>query len=112
MRYRHLACVLLALLPAACGKKGPSTVPVSGRITLNNRPLANAVVTFSLADGKPSDESSARTDAQGNYSLRLKVNHRDGAVPGRHRVRISLFDRGDARTPARGQQLPPGYNHN
>jgi len=113
MRHSHrLAWLLLAVVPIACGKKRPSTVPVSGQVTIDNYPLANAVITFTPVEGKPSAESSARTDEQGRFSLKLKVNNRDGAVPGSHRVRISLFDRGNSTTAGKGQRLPAEYNRN
>jgi len=106
---------LLVLLPVACAKSGPALVPVSGRVTIENRPLANAVVSFTPAEvtpGNPPVESSGRTDADGKLSLELNSTSKEGALVGTHLVRIALFDRGDGKTPAKGQVVPAEYNQN
>jgi hypothetical protein len=107
---RYLAWLLLpALATLGCGPGGPRTVPVSGRVTWEGQPLANAVVTFTPSNPDPSvkpiPESTGRTDAQGNYTLKLDAR-RPGAVSGSHRVRVSIFDRNGGR----GQLVPPQYN--
>jgi hypothetical protein len=96
--HRSLAwLLLLALLLLGCAKGGPKVVPVSGRVTLDQQPLANADVTFSPesgAGGSGSLDSSGQTDEQGNYSLKMIQDRRNGAVVGTHKVRISLIERG------------------
>jgi hypothetical protein len=105
------SALLLALPLAGCGKGGPKAVPVSGRVTLDGQPLANAVVTFTPSSPdpnvKPIPEATGRTDAQGNYTLQLDNRHH-GCVPGSHRVRVSVFDR----VGGTGQRVPGQYNRN
>lgn len=63
----------------------PPLGTVSGVITLNDQPLANAFVTFvPVQNGRP---SSAMTDSNGYYSLSYDATHR-GAAVGRHLVSI------------------------
>jgi hypothetical protein len=86
------AVVALGLLPAAgCSKSEAKYVPVSGVITVNNVPYPNAVVTFqpiSTADNpNPGRGSSSFTDNEGRFTLHSDDGH-EGAVVGKHRVRI------------------------
>jgi hypothetical protein len=117
--HRHLGwlllLVLLPLLPLGCGKKASKGVPVSGRVLMDKKPLANAFVTFSPAETQPGTlpaEASGRTDEQGHYSLKLNKDNSDGALPGNYRVRISIFDRGSDKSPGRGQLVPEQFNRN
>jgi hypothetical protein len=70
---------------------GGSSAPVSGRVTLNGKPLANARVTFQPQSG--SDQgglgSTAITDQNGNFSLKFVGKDTEGAMVGKHRVTIS-----------------------
>ncbi len=82
------------LLPLAAGCGGPyKTAPVSGRVTLNGKPLANAAVLFqpvaTEGNNEPGPGSSGVTDADGRYSLTLIGNRGKGAVIGKHKVRIT-----------------------
>jgi hypothetical protein len=81
-----VATALLALT-AGCGS-GPKLVPVSGTVTLNNKPLEGAIVQF-LPDpsdpaGQPAED---QTGPEGNYKAMTKG--RSGVVPGKYRVVIS-----------------------
>ena len=95
LRASLLLLVLLLLLASGCGKSA-TLVPVSGRVMLDNKPLAKAKVQFAPAnpegDPKLSPVSVGETDDQGNFTLKT-LDGRDGAVPGQHRVEISKFDR-------------------
>ena len=109
----YLFPVLTALL-AGCGSD--KTAPVSGRITVNGNPLANASVTFAPVGGKdnqePGPSSAAITDADGRYSLRLIGQEGRGAMIGKHKVRIALQEELDTTTdePVKLKQLPLHYN--
>jgi hypothetical protein len=108
-------CLLLALVPMGCGGNGPKKAPVSGRITMGNRPLADATVTFVAGDttpGKAPLEASGKTDEQGAYSLKGHQDNSAGLPPGTYKVHISLFDRGTDTRPPRGQLIPPAYSRN
>jgi hypothetical protein len=84
----RLLCVLLILF-AGCSKTDPSLVPVSGTVTLNDQPLANATVTFIPKDGTPGFGGLGKTDAAGKYKLRGSRDDATGIPPGEYRVVIS-----------------------
>jgi hypothetical protein len=88
--------VLAFALAGAIALLGCSGVPQSdysqlglvdayGTITLDSKPLENAVVTFDAADGQ---FSYGLTDANGNYKLQLD-SVKSGVTPGPKTVRIS-----------------------
>lgn len=96
---RHTLTRLAALsaglgLLAGCGGGGPKLARVSGVVTLDGKPYPNAVVSFQPIGGKdnenPGAGSMAVTDASGRYVLRYD-GRVEGAVVGRHRVRISTL---------------------
>jgi hypothetical protein len=103
-------CLVLVLLvfETACGSK-PTPAPlttyqVSGRVYLNQKPLARALVVFHplhKSEGT-NPRSYAQTDAEGKFSLSTFVPH-DGAPTGKYRVTIHLQDEenGPVRVPNR-----------
>jgi hypothetical protein len=113
MRLWYLLPLLLLL--TGCG--GPYRIaPISGRVTLNGQPLANAAVSFQpvASEGKmnPGPGSGAFTDSDGRYTLVVVGHETRGAVVGKHKVRITLVadtDSADDR-PKRVKQLPAKYN--
>lgn len=65
------------------------TVPVSGTVTLDGQPLADALVTF-VFDGQAPPNftgSGGRTDSMGKYVVRS--GGKEGTPPGRYKVVIS-----------------------
>jgi len=110
--HRYLAwLLLLPLLLLGCAKSRPKVAPVSGRVTLDKKPLANAHVAFSAAEPGANSanlESTAQTDEQGRYSLQTNDDKRDGALVGAHKVRISLIERGASLV----NRVPKAYNQN
>jgi hypothetical protein len=109
MRARWSAGFVL-LLAAGCG--GERVAPVSGRVTLDGRPLANALVTFQpLARGKdvnPGPGSAGKTDADGRYTLQVVGRTAKGAMVGPHRVAIIAYARDLPRsTNDSNPNLPP-----
>jgi hypothetical protein len=104
-----LACALLA----GCSSKTP---PVSGRITLNGKPLAKASVTFApvatKGEQEPGPSSAGITDENGRYSLTLIGQSGRGAMIGKHKVMIALQQEIDTAddTPVKLKQLPLKYN--
>jgi len=122
----RLRIVAVGLLAALCGcSSGPKFVPVSGTVTLDGKPLANAIVAFNPAavPGKieaAGPGSMAVTDDQGHFAL--KVIGTDGktvgAVVGEHRVRVSTADNmtnSDSSDVAHGhpkERVPAKYNTN
>jgi hypothetical protein len=89
MRRLILGSLLIGItFLAGCGS---NSAPVSGRVTLNGKPLANARVTFQPQSGSETGGlgSSAITDQDGNYSLKFIGKDSEGAMVGKHRVTIS-----------------------
>jgi hypothetical protein len=88
-----VALLLLLLCGVGCGSKY-DVVPVSGVITLDGQPLADATVSTQPAatpdNPNPGPGSYAHTDAEGRFALGLQTEKvQAGAIPGTHRVYIS-----------------------
>jgi len=81
------------------------TGEVYGTVTLDGDPLPHAQVQFQPEEGgRP---SIGRTDKKGRYELRFNRD-RNGALLGKHRVRISTKDTvDDGEIP---EQVPARYN--
>ena len=107
------ASLTLSFALAGCG--GPDVAPVSGKITLNGQPLAGAHVTFQPVSPGPNVRpevagSVGRTDAAGQYSLRLVDPDRAGALVGEHRVTISTAAAGETDGEApKGERVPKSW---
>jgi len=94
--FAHIRQLFLAAAGCAFGAAGcqSEVVPVSGRVTLDGKPLAKAVVTFQPIGTGPSAETTAtgsvgRTDSEGRFVLRLVSPERYGAAVGGHVVTIN-----------------------
>jgi glycine/D-amino acid oxidase-like deaminating enzyme len=77
----------------AAGCSSSKIAPVSGRVTLNGKPLAGVHIGFQPI-GKPGElnpggGSYAITDADGQFRLLLVDGEQPGAVIGKHRVEIT-----------------------
>ncbi len=82
-----IAGLSLCLLAAGCGRGGFKLVPVSGRVTAQGQPVAEARVTFQPQGGGPG--SYGQTDAGGRFVLRSVLDDSRGAVAGTHVVTIT-----------------------
>lgn len=84
------ATVLLFAALAGCDS-GPNYVPVSGTVTLDGKPYADAVVVFMprATEGNPTPGrgSSSYTDQAGRFKLQT-IDGDEGAVVGKHTVQI------------------------
>ncbi len=83
--------VLSLLCCAGCGESLP-LAHVSGRITLEGRPLAGAGITtqpIARDSRNPGAGSFGLTDAQGRFELELVKPARKGEIIGEHRVMIT-----------------------
>ena len=86
------------LLSSGCGGnepapvKLPATVPVSGTVKLDGKPLAGAKVIFITTAAK-SFGAEGVTNSEGLYELSVSIGSQDakGAIPGNYNVRISRF---------------------
>lgn len=96
---------LLCGLAAGCGNSGgnlPPLVPVTGTITWEGKPLVGAMVLYIPQPGAPGQGGTARTDADGKYTLTSLVRNEPGIAAGPYKVMIS--------TPAmdEGYEAKPG----
>jgi hypothetical protein len=91
MRRCSLVLILLGLL-AGCGG-GVHSSPVSGTVTLDGQPLANALVSFQPISKElnAGPGSSGQTNDRGEYTLKL-TSGGSGAVEGLHKVMIRSGD--------------------
>ncbi len=83
-RSSHGLSLLMLLLMGCGGESKPSTVPVTGLVTLNGEPVAEASVTFYPQEGR---SASGVTDSSGIFTL-TTFEAGDGAIAGKHRVSI------------------------
>lgn len=111
-RLAEMALCVAGMLLAGCGRSDvPELAAVSGTVTLNGTPLADAAVQFVPVNGRP---SSGRTNSSGEYSL-MYNDDADGCLPGPCRVLISTGSAGEENDDgeivgARNETVPPQYN--
>ena len=81
--------VALALATSSgCGKSGPKTVPVSGRVTYSGKPVTKGDVVFQpeeVAKGQPFRPSIGKLQEDGTYRLSTFTLN-DGITPGTYRI--------------------------
>ena len=89
---------LSVLAPLGCSSNNSNVpdadaVPVTGTVTLDNKPLAHATVYFTPENDAMGKSSTAITDANGKYELVTSYGKetKKGAVPGKYRVWFSLL---------------------
>lgn len=81
----------LAALGGGCSGDSTPTAPVSGKVTLDGKPLANISVLFQPAGGANRDPGAGSvgiTDAQGMFTLKISGSGKLGAVVGLHAVTL------------------------
>lgn len=96
---------------AGCGSSGPEISHVSGKVTMDGKPLANATVVFIPENGRP---AGATTDAEGKYVLNFSQGRR-GAIPGKNMIRVTTlrdpYEGDDGKTiPGSKETIPAEYN--
>jgi hypothetical protein len=117
MRSARLLVLAMALILAlGCGERRQIGT-VSGRITLDGEPLADARVNFQPTGNErnPGIGSFGRTNGNGEYFLTLIDEKGKGAIVGTHRVMIKAVAEGkadDDKTPAGKDRVPPEFNIN
>jgi len=82
---RLVGFFFLALV--GCSRSGPPLVAVTGTVTLDDRPLEGAQVTFIPADAIPGAGASGRTGPDGKYLLHSRNGN--GIAAGEYRVIVS-----------------------
>ncbi len=94
MTRRILLFVVCLSFSTGCSSKptDPTIAPVSGNITLDDNPLANATIMF-VADGQ-NRPAVGKTDSSGNYTL-YYTSSLPGAKIGHNTVSIATATEGD-----------------
>ena len=85
-----LLVVVVFLTLVGCGSRGshlPRTVPASGVVTLDGKPVDGAQVVL-VPTGDAKTGAFATTDPSGRFSLRA-FEEKDGAIPGDYKVQVS-----------------------
>jgi hypothetical protein len=90
-KYHSASCLLITtLFVSGCGPRTshlPKTVPATGIVTLDGKPVEGAqVVIIPAKEGVTG--ASAITDASGRFALRA-FPEKDGAIPGDYKVQVS-----------------------
>ena len=91
-------------------EKLPKLARVSGTVTMDSQPVADATIMFEpTMEGVPVNVS--RTDSTGKYELYYSRGHK-GTPPGEYTVRISTYGQtGDEDKPTiRKETVPAKYN--
>ena len=110
--FKPASCIVHCLTMLAClagcgGPAHPDVGRVSGVITLDGQPLADATVMFQPTTGRA---SVATTDSAGKYSL-LYLDGVPGALLGTHKVIIRTEIPGeDGQPPVAKEKLPKKYH--
>ncbi len=119
---RSAVCVAVlgALICCGCSKPTYTTAPVSGRVTMDQKPLAEVTVTFQPiaqpGEPNPGPGSVGVTDSDGRFTLKVVGSGEEGAVVGSHSVRLASKrppqDPKDDRTPPFREIIPPRWRDN
>jgi hypothetical protein len=113
MRSQSTLLVLACLVCLAGCNQHPPTAPVKGVVTYRGKPLTHGSIMFQ-PDAGPPGRSVIGPD--GTFEL-WTFEPGDGALLGRHRVRVVSFDeseKGDAmqeETTTGGSLIPPWYGY-
>ncbi len=102
-RLFFVPAVLVAV--SGCRPGGPELGTVMGTVTMDGRPLADAIVQFQPANGRP---AIAITNAEGVYRLAY-TEARGGALLGVHAVRITTHN-AQAEGSEFAERIPAEYN--
>jgi hypothetical protein len=98
-----LILLLLSVLPG-CGSDRAETALVTGRVTIDGRPVTEGRITFYPGKGRSATGSLA---ADGTYSL-TTWEEGDGAVLGKHQVTIKATHSSGAAPSSFEQELQGG----
>jgi hypothetical protein len=115
LRPTWLASVLMVAVGvvAGCGGSG-ALVPVEGKVTLNNKPLAGASVMFSQSRPNLPGPFVGETDAEGRFQLGPSNSAGGGAAVGEYIVVITTVKQApggmeDSPPPTQQEVVPMKY---
>ena len=107
LRASNFALVMLFFVVGCGGPEHPEVGRVSGVVTLDGQPLAEATVMFQPTNGRA---SIATTDSAGKYALTY-LDGVPGALLGTHKVIIRTEIPGeDGQPPIAKEKLPKKYH--
>jgi hypothetical protein len=103
------ALCIAALMSACNREKAPGLGRVSGTVTMDGSPVADAAVRFE-PEGGVAGTSMGQTDAAGKYELYYSRNYK-GAARGEHLVRINTYREASEDKPQMQKEtIPSKYN--
>ena len=92
---RHNVVILGLNLVVACvgctSRSGPALAPVEGTVTMDGKPLPNAVVSFVPTNQTLGQGGRGKTDATGKFEILTQDQQQKGLPAGTYRVAISKF---------------------
>jgi hypothetical protein len=100
----------LALI-TGCGNGAIATLKVTGTVTIDGEPLANANINFTPKTEGQGNPGYAITDEKGFYKLQTLLGAAEaGTTPGDYDVYITCVERGEAwsASPGDPSSAPPG----
>lgn len=103
-----LLCSLLTAGLVGCVPRGPTLIPVEGKVTLGDKPVPRGTVILypDAARGNTSkEEPRGDIDAGGNY--RILTGTRKGVSPGWYKVAVTAADQIDPNNPYFTKWLVP-----
>ena len=102
--------ILAAINFNGCSSSGPELGDVTGKVTLDGRPVAGASITF-RPQGEKGSTSYGGTNSEGAYTL-MFTRDKNGAMPGEYFVDIEttkLKKRDIEDLKSQGQPEPPPF---
>lgn len=110
-------CIFVSVSIAGCGGGGgkpvpklADPVPVSGLVTLDGQPLADATIMFLPELESGFHGATGRTDSSGKYELTTDIGNgktSKGAIPGKYKVTVSKLIKPDGTPVPAGNKEPP-----
>lgn len=100
-----LITAMAMLAVAGCGDGRPERVPVSGRVTIDGKPLRSGFIRLVPTDARP---SVGRIQEDGSFTL-TTFTKKDGSVPGTHGVAVVAYD--EANPSQIRWLIPKKYSH-
>lgn len=101
---RFFVLVTMTSIVCGCGPGTPKTYPVTGVLSLDDKPVPDATITF-IADAGNNKSAATTSDAQGKYAIST-FKQGDGAVPGSYKIIVAKYQKGAEENPY-GDNNPP-----